>query len=220
VELTVEVTYAGDDFDARIREDGSRGFFDAPLTPAQEKIQQESKDLFPKLKWMMSLKKLALLKFGRFTTISEDYFIVHSQLLEDLLDWLLDKERERSSLECLWIQDFMSPTFHDSNLLNDVALKSYYVKSEEHDYPNEAYSRFCNIEHLAGVEVISPLAKLSNLKYFRSKSCNLGGSDDEEEAQKREVRKDRNNFFPFIINLSLRFLMISIRTTRILNSYS
>ena len=176
LELTVEVTYAGDDS------------FDAPLTPAQEKIQQESKDLFPKLKWMTSLKKLALLKFGRFTTISEDYFIVHSQLLEDLIDyWFLDKERERSALECLWIQDFLSPTFHDSHLLNDVALKSYYVKSEEHDYPNEAYSRFCNIEHLAGVDVTSPLAKLPNLKHFRSQPYFIDGDGDEEEANHRKV---------------------------------
>ncbi len=187
MELTVEVTYAGDDFDSRTREDGSRSIVDAPLTSAQEKIKQELEDLFPKLEWMASLKKLVLAKYGRFTTLPEFYFIVRSRLLEDLFDWFFAKERERSSLECLWIQDFLSPTFFQSHLLNDSALKSYFVKSEELDYPNEAYSRFRNIEHLAGVDFTHPLAKLPNLKHFRSQPSFIDGDGDEEEAKHRKV---------------------------------
>ncbi len=185
VELTVEVTYAGDDFD---REDGSGSFsFEVPLTSAQKKIKQKINDLFPKLEWMSSLKKLELIKLGRFTTLPEFYFIVRSLLLEDLFDWFLVKERERSSLECLWIQDFLSPMLFKFHLLNDSALKSYYVKSEEHDNPNKAYSRFCNIEHLAGVDITHPLAKLPNLKHFRSQPSFIDGDGDEVEAKSRKV---------------------------------
>lgn len=180
MELTVEVTYDGDKFEGRY----------TPLTTAQKKIKQEFQDLFPKLEWLASLKKLVLNKFGRFTTHEEFGYSVRSLLLEDLFDWFFEYERTRSSLECFWIQDFLTPTFFDSHLLNDSALKSYYVKIEEDEDPNEAYSRFCNIEHLAGVDITIPLAKLTNLKHFRSKSSFIDGDGDEEEAQQRKVRRD------------------------------
>ena len=181
--MTVEITYAGESFDRNEGDDLDfhrllYGSHVTSLTPAEEETKRKvQEDFFPHLDWMMSLRKLALIKLGDYCTLSDDNRVVRSLMLNDLFQLLMSKRRPLEFLRHIWIQDLHSPIIYSSHLLADsAAIRSYFVIPEG----NVAHSRFHNIEHLAGAEICSPLpSNLPNLKYVRTKPTWVGRREDE-----------------------------------------
>lgn len=177
--MTVEITYSGDDFERN--NDGSTYSWSRvlPLTPEEKKIKDKvEEDLFPQLDWMVSLKKLVLLKLGNFTTLSEFYYIVRSLLLEDLFGWFDSQGKKLDSLQCLWIQDFRSRNIYGL-LPDEAAFTSYYIKDDGMS-PETSFSGFSSIEHLGGVNVCHQETNISKkLKYVLG--CPASCTDDDEQ---------------------------------------
>ncbi len=154
------------------------------MTSFEENIKRRVKqDFFPHLDWMLSLKKLVLIKLGDFFNHSYDFCRVRSLLLENIFDWLVEKQKPFDSLLCLWIQNFDSPNICDSTLFPDSsagAIQSYYVKNEDIDFAEEGYSKFHSIQHIGGVDVTSSeIFNLPKLKYVRGHPTFCINEDDE-----------------------------------------
>jgi len=164
--LTVEINYTGDDYERyKVGGAGERLFScweKWPVTAIEEEIKREvEQDLFPHLDWMFSLKKLVLIKLGDFNNYEDDFIGVRSLLLDNLIDWLISKERPFDSLHHLWIHDFDSPHIYNSSLLPvdaRAAIQSYYVKGEEWDaFSRTTPFKFENLECIGGVAVTDSL---------------------------------------------------------------
>lgn len=195
-ELTVEITYSGDTFN-RNKEGGTEySWQDVPLSSFEEEIKQRvEEDFFPHLDWMFSLKKLMFIKLGDIN-IYED---VQSLLLENLLNWLISKERPFDSLHHLWIQGFNSPHLYNSLLLPvdaRAAIQSYYVKGEEWDaFSGITPFKFENIKYIGGVDVTNSRQvhnNLTKLKYVRGRPTCLTGDDAELAQHYQQVLKESN----------------------------
>ena len=199
--MTVEISYTGDDYE-RYKEDGigERLFNcwqqDLPLTPIEEEIKQKvEQDFFPQLDWMFSLKKLVLIKLGDFNNYEDDFIRVRSLLLDNLIDWLISKERPFNSLHHLWIQDFDSPHIFNSSLLPvdaRAAIQSYYVKREEWDAFNSGTTPFKleTIENIGGVAVTNSLQvhqHLTKIKYVRGRPAIITPEDEQHGQEYQQV---------------------------------
>jgi len=173
----VEVTYSGEVFDRYFE----RWNATPKLTQAEKELKRAvQEDFFPHLEWMLSLKKLVLLKLGDFWNFeeccTEHSRRVKSLLLNNLFKWLISKSKSLDSLRCLWIQGFHSPKICKSTLFPEGAedIQSYYVEAENFYFPPDKYSKFAKIQHLGMVDVTSPLGvHLPQLKYVRGLPTNF-----------------------------------------------
>jgi len=152
VELTIEITYMGDD---HTREK-------IVLNPDEEEVQRMVKeDLFLRLNWTTNLKKLVLIKYGMFSNMMTTYFGVQSLLLNDLFSFIFYGTCPPSSLHYLWIHEFhlnYSPEFF--SFLSEVAgqLKSFFLSGVHLGLTNEgerAKDQFYNVEHLGGIKTFA-----------------------------------------------------------------
>jgi len=205
--LTVEITYSGDDHKLKDGEgcewNGERyEWEEVPLTPEEKEIKRKVKeDFFPQLNWMMSLKKLVLMKFGEYTTLPGSYFIVRSLLLEELFRWLASEGKKMDALQCIWIKDFRSPDVYKLLPSDPAAMTSYYVKDDGYtSYEmNVSFSKFSNIEHLGGVDVCvyCPIGENlpSKLKYVLGCETMCTDQDQEESLELQKVIQELYIFY-------------------------
>lgn len=117
VGLTVEISYMGHPFKRPL----------LALNSAEQDVQRMVKtDLFPKLDWTVNLKKFVLFKYGNFENRNCYRPAIRSLLLDDLCAFIFPEERQApSSLECVWIHDFLLGTPLLPHWLNSSSKKSY-----------------------------------------------------------------------------------------------
>jgi len=148
VELTIEITYMGDN---HTREN-------IILSPDEEEVQRMvKKDLFLRLNWTINLKKLVLIKYGILSNMTNTRFGVQSLLLDDLCSFIFTEAGPPSSLHCLWIQDFYlnfsSPFF--SSLMETPQIKSYFLSGVRLCYPDyymRAEDEKSTVENVGGLK--------------------------------------------------------------------
>lgn len=158
VELSVEITYTGEEF----------GYPDTipyvrPIDRFNDVRQFIRETIYPHLGWMKSLKSLVLIKLGSLH-YSSGIGYVTSFMLDDLLVWLLSEERAPRSLQHLWIQGFDFRPEYESIYFCAPSLKSCGVEACQED---EDFVPFPNLENIAQMRftVGCPLLHLPNLKY-------------------------------------------------------
>jgi len=123
------------------------------LNRAERKVDKTiKKTMFPKLEWMTNLKKLVLIKYGRFSPA------VRSLLLNNLCAFLFTEKRAPSSLECVWVEGFhlAAPLF--PHWLKSPLKKSYTEYDDRTVFIDLSEARNYqmalndeSIEHLGGI---------------------------------------------------------------------
>lgn len=173
VELGVEITYAGVNFDYPTTYPYVNP--EDQFTDVRQFIRET---IYPNLGWMTSLKKLVLIKFGDFLTTGADFGSVESFMLSDLLTWLFSEDDERSpgSLRHLWIQDFqLRPYLYQSIHLSAQLLVSYQLTDHrEFSMEPQPFSRFPKLEYVSQLKFCEdnlPLHLPTNVKYVQAELC-------------------------------------------------
>jgi len=127
------------------------------LNQDEEEAQRMVKeDLFPHhLNWTINLKKLVLIKYGMFSSMTNTRFGVQSLLLNDLCFFIFTEAGPPLSLHCLWIQGFhpnYTPFF--SSLMETPQIKSYFLSGVGlcySDYYMRAEDEYSIVENVGGL---------------------------------------------------------------------
>lgn len=177
---------------------------DPILNSAEEGVQRMVKmDFFPKLEWMVNLKKLVLIKFGNFCSPDPS---IRPLLLDDLISFIFQEERAPTSLQSVWVNDIQLSTSLFSFWRNSAFKKMYYDSKQLIDLSDEANYQMVlgngDIEQLGEIIDLPSLDQreahhgpcLPNLKHFK-----FWAADYEEEGNQDNQQVTYNLYFNFTI---------------------